>query len=176
MQNRRNVMSWTKGASSAPSYNMPPDLRKSAAPHDRPYSERPAIITSPGQLARYLNVPIVMVTIIAHKNLLIYDGYGLAPGRILGKLSKICHQRCREGAYFKADITLDPDFTAICKPADISESRFFIGVPVYNEDDVLIGTAALLDRRQNIMTRRYMFRNLHDAARNFIENKLEDSA
>ena len=154
--------------------DMPADLRRDEAVHDRPFSERPAIITSPRQLARYLNVPIVMITIMAREDLLIYDGFGLAPGRILGKLSKICHQRCREGAHFKADIIHDPDFAAICKPADISDSRFFIGVPVYGKDNMLIGTAALLDRRRNIMTRRNLFRNLHDSARSFIEHRPEN--
>lgn len=174
MQDGHEIITGSQDAASSPLSDLPADLRRAENLHDRPFAERPAIITSPGQLARYLNVPIVMITIMARKDLLIYDGFGLAPGRILGKLSKICHQRCREGAYFKADIAHDPDFAAICKPADISDSRFFIGVPVYDKDNALIGTAALLDRRRNVMTRRHLFRNLHDSARSFITQRLEN--
>jgi hypothetical protein len=148
-----------------------PDRRKEPPVESAKVSASPYAISSAPQLAEYLAVPIVMITIKESEDILIYDAFGLAPGRMLGKLSRACHKRCQNGAYFKSDIANDPYFSAILGPDGIGNNRFLVGVPVYADTNRLIGTAAILDRRRNVLTRRYLFRDLHDAAHMFIANR-----
>ncbi|WP_438729068.1 hypothetical protein ACR9YC_01675 [Parasphingorhabdus sp. DH2-15] len=139
---------------------------ESAQPHTTGYD-----ISSTTKLATYLGVPIVMITIMESEDVLIYDAFGLAPGRMLGKLSRACHARCRNGAYFKSDIANDSYFSAVQGPKGLGDRRFLVGVPVYGTNNMLIGTAAILDRRRNVLIRRHLFRDLHDAAHLFITHR-----
>ncbi|WP_438729074.1 hypothetical protein ACR9YC_01690 [Parasphingorhabdus sp. DH2-15] len=137
-----------------------------------PYADKPVgPISTPSQLAQSIGAPIVLVTMVEANNLLTYHSFGLAPGRALGRLSKVSHDRCQDGAYLKADISRDEEFSEICQLADIGLHHFFVGVPVYNDDGELIGTVAVLDRSSNVMTRGYSIKKLREKAAEYITQR-----
>jgi GAF domain-containing protein len=129
-------------------------------------------ITTPSELALLLDAPIVLVTMVENGNLLTYHSFGLAPGRTLGKLSTICHRKCQEGTYLKADITRDKDFAEINDAMDIDGNSFFIGVPVYGNDGDLIGTIAVLDKSRNIAVKDYSIGKLRSCAADYIRYRV----
>lgn len=125
-------------------------------------------IATMSELALYLDAPILLVTMVENSNLLTYHSYGLAPGRTLGKLSTLCHKKCRQGTYLKADITPDKDFAEINEAVDIGDNHFFIGVPVCDDDGDIIGTIAVLDESRNIAAKGYSISKLRSCAADYI--------
>ena len=125
-------------------------------------------ITTPSELALYLDAPIVLITMVENGNLLTYHSFGLAAGRTLGKLSTICHSKCQEGTYLKADIMRDKDFAEINDAVDIGGNHFFIGVPVCDDEGDIIGTIAVLDESRNVAVKGYSIGKLRSCAADYI--------
>ena len=119
------------------------------------------------KIANVLNVPIVIASYNNNLNIMGYYSYGLDVESDFCRLAHASHQLCRNGMQVFPDITKCNSINKIYgyKSSDIA--RFYVGVPIKNKENEIIGSMAVLQESKLIAKNAFSLQQLRDIGQEF---------
>ena len=122
------------------------------------------------KIANILNVPIVIASYNNNLNIMGYYSYGLDVKSDFCRLAHASHQLCRNGMQIFPDITKCNSINKIYGHKSTDVARFYVGVPIRNKDNEIIGSMAVLQESKLIAKNAFSLQQLRDIGQEFADH------
>ena len=119
------------------------------------------------KIANVLNVPIVIASYNNNLNIMGYYSYGLDVESDFCRLAHASHQLCRNGMQIFPDITKCNSINKIYGHKSSDIARFYVGVPIRNKENEIIGSMAVLQESKLIAKNAFSLQQLRDIGQEF---------
>lgn len=119
------------------------------------------------KIANDLNVPIIIASCRNELNIMCYHSFGLDGASELCRLAHASHQLCCNGMQILPDVTKCEGINKIYGNRSADIARFYVGIPIRNAHNEIIGSMAVLQESKLIAKNAFSLRQLREIAQDF---------